>query len=59
MIAFGDAENDITMLKYAGIGVAMDNATPEVKAIADEVTLSNDEDGIAESLYRHIPGLKD
>ena len=59
MIAFGDAENDISMLKYAGIGVAMDNATPEVKAIADEVTLSNDEDGIAESLYRHIPGLKD
>ncbi|MBE6129440.1 MAG: HAD family phosphatase [Erysipelotrichaceae bacterium] len=59
MIAFGDAENDISMLKYAGIGVAMGNATPEVKAIADEVTLSNDEDGIAGSLYRHIPGLKD
>jgi Cof subfamily protein (haloacid dehalogenase superfamily) len=58
MIAFGDAENDISMLKYAGIGVAMANAAEAVKAIADEVTLSNDEDGIAESLYRHIEGLR-
>lgn len=57
MIAFGDAQNDISMLKYAGIGVAMGNAVDEVKAIADEVTLSNEEDGIAESLYRHIEGL--
>jgi len=57
MIAFGDAENDISMLEYAGIGVAMGNATDAVKAIADEITLSNDEDGIAESLYRHIEGL--
>lgn len=58
MIAFGDAQNDMTMLEYAGIGVAMGNAVPEVKAAADEITLSNDEDGIAESLYRHIPGLQ-
>lgn len=58
MIAFGDAQNDISMLEYAGIGVAMGNAAEEVKAIADEVTLSNDKDGIAESLYRHISGLK-
>ena len=57
MIAYGDAQNDISMLKYAGIGVAMGNAVDEVKAIADEVTLSNEEDGIAESLYRHIDGL--
>ena len=57
MIAFGDAQNDISMLKYAGIGVAMGNAVREVKEIADEVTLSNDEDGIAHSLYRHIPEL--
>jgi Cof subfamily protein (haloacid dehalogenase superfamily) len=58
MIAFGDAENDISMLEYAGIGVAMGNATEAVKAIADEITLSNDEDGIAESLYKHIEGLR-
>lgn len=56
-IAFGDAENDISMLKYAGIGVAMGNASDAVKAIADEITLSNEEDGIARSLYRHIEGL--
>lgn len=58
MIAFGDAENDSSMLKYCGIGVAMGNAVQSVKDIADEVTLSNDEDGIAESLYRHIDGLR-
>ena len=56
-IAFGDAENDISMLEYAGIGVAMGNATDQVKAIADEITLTNEEDGIAESLYKHLPFL--
>ena len=56
-IAFGDAENDIPMLEFAGIGVAMGNAQDGVKAIADEITLSNEEDGIAHSLYRHIEGL--
>lgn len=56
-IAFGDAENDISMLKYAGTGVAMGNATDEVKAIADEVTDDNEHDGIAKSLARHIPEL--
>lgn len=57
MIAFGDAQNDISMLEYAGIGIAMGNATPEVKKIANEVTASNDEDGIALALYRHLPEL--
>ncbi|MCR5448123.1 MAG: Cof-type HAD-IIB family hydrolase [Solobacterium sp.] len=55
MIAFGDAQNDRTMIEYAGIGVAMGNATDELKAVADEITASNDEDGIAVSLYRHMP----
>ena len=54
VIAFGDAENDISMLEYAGIGVAMGNATEKVKEIADEVTDTNDNDGIAKSLYRHL-----
>jgi len=54
MIAFGDAQNDISMLKYVGIGVAMGNSTAEVKAIADEITLDNNNDGIAESLYKHL-----
>ena len=57
MIAFGDGHNDASMVKYAGIGVAMANAVDDLKAIADEVTLSNEEDGIAHSLYRHIEGL--
>lgn len=57
MIAFGDAQNDISMLQYAGIGVAMGNAVDEVKEIADEITASNDEDGIALSLYKHLPTL--
>lgn len=58
LIAYGDAENDISMLRYCGIGVAMGNAAQSVKDIADEITLSNEEDGIAESLYRHIEGLR-
>lgn len=56
-IAFGDAQNDISMLKYAGIGIAMGNAAAEVKEIADEITAGNDEDGIALALYRHLPEL--
>jgi hypothetical protein len=52
LIAFGDAENDATMLKLAGIGVAMGNATEELKQIADRVTLSLDEDGIAEVIEK-------
>lgn len=58
MIAFGDGHNDATMVKYAGIGVAMGNAVEDLKNIADEITLSNEEDGIAESLYKHMPHLK-
>jgi len=46
-VAFGDAENDIPMLKAAGVGVAMGNAAPNVKAIADAVTGDNNQDGIA------------
>lgn len=52
MIAFGDAQNDIALLKYAGIGVAMGNAVQELKDVADMVTLSNEEDGIAYALEK-------
>ena len=48
--AFGDAENDIPMLRTAGLGVAMGNASPAVKEAADHITLSNNEDGIAVTL---------
>lgn len=47
LIAFGDGYNDLSMLRLAGMGVAMANAAPEVRAGADAVTLSNDEDGVA------------
>ena len=53
-IAFGDNENDISMLKYAGLGVAMANADECVRAAADEVTLTNDECGVAAVLEREF-----
>ncbi|MER5970755.1 HAD family hydrolase [Streptomyces sp. NPDC002055] len=54
-IAFGDMPNDIPMFGWAAHGVAMAQAHPELKAIADEVTASNDEDGIAVVLERLFP----
>lgn len=50
VIAFGDSENDLEMLKFVGMGIAMGNATPHLKENADAVTLSNDEAGIAVAL---------
>ena len=50
LMAFGDGYNDLSMLKLAGVGVAMANAAPEVRADADYVTLSNEEDGVAKAL---------
>ena len=49
-IAFGDGGNDIEMLEYCGIGVAMGNADDSVKAHADYVTTSVDEEGIEHAL---------
>ena len=54
VMAFGDAANDIPMLRAAGMGVAMGNAAEAVKAAADYVTLSNNEDGIAAVLQKFI-----
>lgn len=53
-MAFGDGGNDIAMLRHAGIGVAMGNASDEVKAAADLVTTSVDDDGIAHILDSEI-----
>ncbi|OLQ85188.1 HAD family hydrolase [Vibrio ponticus] len=47
VICMGDAGNDHHMIKYAGLGVAMGNATDDIKALANHITLSNDEDGVA------------
>ena len=50
IIAFGDAENDLEMIRFAGIGVAMGNGADEVKAVADYVTADVDDDGIEKAL---------
>ena len=54
-IACGDGFNDISMIRYAGLGVAMSNAKEPVKEAADYITLSNDEDGIAHLLMKLHP----
>ncbi len=46
-VAFGDDVNDVEMVAESGLGVAMGNAAPEVKAVADRITATNDEDGVA------------
>ena len=53
VIAFGDEHNDIKMIEFAGLGVAMGNACQQLKAVADEITLSNNEDGIAHILEKY------
>ncbi|MDX1889564.1 HAD family hydrolase [Mycolicibacterium sp. 050158] len=52
IVAFGDMPNDIPMLLWAGLGVAMGNAHPEAKAAADEITTPNSDDGLARVLER-------
>jgi Cof subfamily protein (haloacid dehalogenase superfamily) len=47
VVTIGDMENDIPMFRKGGFSIAMGNASPEVKRLADAVTLSNDEDGFA------------
>ena len=54
IVAFGDDLNDIEMLKLCGTGVAVANAVPRVLEAADEITLSNDDDGLAQWLTDHI-----
>lgn len=52
VIAFGDGDNDIQMLRFAGLGVVMGNAPDNVKAEADYVTDAVDADGIEKALIR-------
>ena len=53
IVAFGDDLNDMDMLRLCGTGVAVANAIPQVLEAADEITLSNDDDGLAEWLADH------
>lgn len=54
VICIGDNENDATMIEYAGLGVAMGNSEEEIKKIADFITDSNDEDGVAKVIEKFI-----
>ncbi|WP_210618354.1 Cof-type HAD-IIB family hydrolase [Mammaliicoccus lentus] len=54
-VAFGDGGNDIEMLEYCGRGYAMENASEEVKKIANYICASNDEDGVLEVLDQLFP----
>lgn len=54
VIAIGDNYNDLEMIKYAGLGVAMSNAPQEVQQAADLTTSSNDQDGVAEIIEKYF-----
>jgi Predicted hydrolases of the HAD superfamily len=54
MIAVGDGFNDLSMIQYAGLGVAMANAQEIVRQNADYITLSNEEDGVAAVVEKFI-----
>lgn len=54
IIAFGDEDNDLEMIDYAGIGVAMGNGIPALKNIANEITTTNNDDGIAKILIDRL-----
>lgn len=53
-VSFGDELNDLDFIKNAGIGVAMGNSIDEIKAIADYITLTNDENGVADYINKNI-----
>jgi len=54
VMALGDANNDLEMLRFAGYSVAMGNGNAAVKEIADFITLTNDEDGVAHAIHKLI-----
>jgi Cof subfamily protein (haloacid dehalogenase superfamily) len=56
-IAIGDNLNDLSMIKAAGLGVAVENAQEEVKKCADYITKGNDDEGVAEVIYKVINGM--
>lgn len=54
VLSFGDNDNDFEMVKAAGVGVAVENATDKVKAVADHITLTNDEEGVYQFLQSYF-----
>ncbi|EXB60282.1 Phosphatase YidA [Morus notabilis] len=53
IMAIGDGENDVEMLELASLGVALSNGSAKTKAVADVIGISNDEDGVADAIFRH------
>lgn len=54
IVAFGDDHNDLDLLAYAGMGVAVGNALDDVKAVADAICDTNDNDGVARWIEKHL-----
>lgn len=54
VLAMGDSQNDLTMIRDAGIGVAMGNAMNEIKAIADDITDAHSDDGVAKAVRKYL-----
>lgn len=54
VIAFGDNENDIDLLRYAGLGIAVSNANPKLREVADYVTTSNTDEGVYRAVKKFI-----
>ena len=54
VMCIGDSENDLSMIKYAGVGVAMGNATDEVKSYATYITATNEDSGVAQAINKYI-----
>ena len=54
LMAMGDSGNDLAMLQAAGLGIAMGNATEEVKAAADAVSTDNNHDGVAVAIEKYV-----
>ena len=54
VVFFGDGENDLSIMKEVGLGVAMENSVPIIKQTAKERTLSNDEEGVAFFLEKYF-----
>jgi hydroxymethylpyrimidine pyrophosphatase-like HAD family hydrolase len=53
-MAIGDGENDVEMLNLVRWGVAMANGSDKAKTVADAIVTSNDEDGVADAIYRYV-----
>ncbi|SJZ48043.1 hypothetical protein SAMN02745116_00460 [Pilibacter termitis] len=54
IMAIGDEENDLSMIEYAGVGVAMANAVPMIQSAADVITRSNEDDGVAHIISQYL-----